>query len=388
MNSKIKDYLNWILVLIFLCHGMLYFLFPDHLYDEGSWIKLIKFFVLGLFFVLNAFSISKKRILNYFLFSFGISLLLLGSHNPSDLMTMEGAKRLLLYISPLSMILFAPVIDKGWMRNVPIFTVVIGILSAFLEFFVFKGIFTRFNFSETAGFVRVVSIFVNPNNAGLIFSLGFIYIYDVLIPKNLIQYLKKAILLFLLVFVIFLTGSKTPLVILSLYLLLKMIIPSKLKELNENSTFNSKGYSLFFGLIIGSALLLSNLDLLDSSFLSSGRTFSFDTAYIRQTQWMDFFNFNYFDSFLSPNYYELSKTYDIMYLQIWSDLGFIGFLVSLIIFSFLYYYRIRKYNLSAKITYFLLIISGFSLSFLIIWPTAYIFWYLVFSDKFYKYERV
>lgn len=116
------------------------------------------------------------------------------------------------------------------------------------------------------------------------------------------------------------------------------------------------------------------------------RSFSLNTGEIRQNQFFDFFSFNILDSFLAPNYFNISQTYDIMYLQLWSDIGFIGIIIFFVLLLFIYLKRIRFYTNSAKVLFFLLLFSGFSLSFLIIWPIGYIFWYLAFSNNFYKNE--
>src|SRR5690606_37043538 len=84
---------------------------------------------------------------------------------------------------------------------------------------VFRGLFSRFDHSNTSGFVRIVSIFINPNNAGLLFSLAFVYVYSYYDSPTFSRFILKAIFLLCIFLVIYLTGSKTPLVLLFLFLL-------------------------------------------------------------------------------------------------------------------------------------------------------------------------
>lgn len=378
----LKKFINRLLIVIFFSHGVLYFIYPQDIYNEGSWIKLIKFVVLFLFLISNISSISKKNILRWLGATAGIFILMLMSHDIAQFMSGEGLKRFFLYVSPLLMIVITPIIDKYNYKKIPLHVIALGVLFAFIEYFYFNGIFTRFDHSENHGYIRIVSIFVNPNNAGLILSIGFIYINDYFQTTNFIHFLKKLLFLSAIIIAIFLTGSKTPLTILILYFILKL--PYYFGKLFKYNKFGNMKYIVLVVLMLPILLIIPNKVNLD--IFSYIRSFSLNTGEIRQNQFFDFFSFNILDSFLAPNYFNISQTYDIMYLQLWSDIGFIGIIIFFVLLLFIYLKRIRFYTNSAKVLFFLLLFSGFSLSFLIIWPIGYIFWYLAFSNNFYKNE--
>lgn len=369
-----KYYLNALLIFLFLGHGILYFLYPEAIFDRESPLKWIKYVLLFLFFIFNIKRVKSKNIGIFVLLFIGFFVLLAVSHQIS-IFTQESIFIAFHYLVPISIMFLIPVLDKIKFNKIIEYLIALSILATFLEYFVFKGIFTKYDHSNSAGYVRIVSIFVNPNNAAIIFSLFFIYINENIKTVNSKKYLKKIVLLVTICFAMYLTGSKTGMVLILLYVLMYSVLKLRTQGIFKRANL----YHLFFLLLLAPLILMftpwENFDL-------STRDLTLETGSVRYTQMLEFFRNATNGSLLTPDFYNIGATYDLVFLQIWGDFSLIGLLFFIAFLIVIYVKKIRFYRSGAKISFLLLLISGFSVSFLTIWPVAYIFWYVLFSNRF------
>lgn len=371
--------INRLVVFLFLAHGALYYLFPEDIYNEESNLKLLKYVLFIFFIIINFRYIKHKDVLTFITILLGCFVFFSIAHNPSIIMMPASVKKFMLYTFPLLIICITPIIDKIKLNKIVLFTTAIAVVGAFYEYYIAPGLFSRFDFTNSGGFIRVVSIFVSPNNSGLLLSLSLIFIYE---NKNIRKFFKWILYAAIIVSIYF-TGSKTPILIIFLYITFKIFHSIFFaKVLNFKYIFLAL-ISLIFGTLYFLDVIKINTDRGDSK----TRTYDSQTAEIRYNQLFDYLG-KTSRNFLAPDYNDASVTYDIAYLQFWSDFGLLGLIVFIaIVLPFIYRYRIRRSRVEVKMVLITLIVCGFSLSIFTIWPTAYIFWYLVFTKRFYKAEK-
>jgi len=225
---------NTFLIFLFFSHGLLYFFRPEDLHNLDSPIKWIKYLIVFVAIVVNIKSIKRNRFYEFVVFSVLTILLLIFSHSFSYLGGDLLLSRLLSYLAPFSVMLISDQIDKLNLKKTAIYVCIIAIVAAFYEYYFNRGMFKIYDYSTRGGFIRAVSIFINPNNASLFLTFAIIYLNEVIVVRNYKEFLLKWSLLFLNLFVIILTSSKTPFFLLAIYFILVFLRSSYLDKKQRN----------------------------------------------------------------------------------------------------------------------------------------------------------
>lgn len=378
----IRRFLSYILVFIFIAHGAIYYLFPQDLYNEQSPLKLLKYVLVVLFIAINISYIRSKEVFLY------IIVLLIGfiffetSHHPSIGFSAGALKKFILYMFPLLLIIITPIIDRLKLTKMIFIIILIAVIGAFIEYHFLAGLFSRFDFTNRGGFIRVVSIFVSPNNSGLLLALALIYFYE----RSSKSKFLRVLMLILIILSIYYTGSKTPLLIVFLYIFFKCIYNIFFIRVLNAKVLIAVGCTIIFSILVSIVVSLDLIGIESKTNESKTRSYDSQTAEIRYKQFFDYFD-KASTNLIAPDYTEVTLTYDIAYIQFWSDFGILGLISFItIILPVAYYYRIRHFKIEVQFVILILLLCGFSLSIFTIWPTAYIFWYLVLSRRFYRDE--
>lgn len=375
-----RKLVSYILVFIFIAHGAIYYLFPQDLYNEQSPLKLLKYVIVIFLIAINIRYLRSKEIFLYIIILLTGFVFFETSHHPSVGFSAGGLKKFMLYMFPLLLIIITPIIDKLKLQKMIFAITLMAVIGAFVEYYFLAGLFSRFDFTNRGGFIRVVSIFVSPNNSGLLLALALIYFYEM--PGG--SKFLRLVMLLLIILSIYYTGSKTPLLIIFLYVFFKFLhYTFFIRSLNVKVLIGL-GSLVVFSILVSLILSLNLIAFEANKNESKARSYDSQTAEIRYRQFFDYFD-KASVNLIAPDYEDVALTYDIAYIQFWSDFGFLG-LVSfiVIILPIIYYYRIRHFKIEVQFVIFILLLCGFSLSIFTIWPTAYIFWYLVFSRRFYR----
>ena len=342
---------------------------------EESWIKLLKYFILASFFILEIGSIKMSRLITYVFMVCVFSLLYVFSCSYS-LTFKDFAVKILPYAAPASIFLLFDGLRKcNWEKLIRVITY-LSIITCFIEYFFFKHLIWYFNFMSTEGFYRAVSIFFNPNNAGVMFFLMFYYYCFVkMIKHGDISFENSLICILLMVCIIF-TSSKTPLVLVPLSMILFICF--------KNFKLSRRWVSVFQRTIITLcvlAVLTIPIFLISDKSLFFIREITIETGTQRFDQIIVFFD-KLSKNFLYPNYnLPRGEIVDNTYIQLWIDFGFLGMLLFLACFlmPLIKKRRICLYGFTAIL---LLLISGLTLNVFYLLPTAYVFWYIIFQESY------
>ena len=388
--SKIRLLISSILILAFFLHGFLYYFFPEDILNSDSPIKLIKYIIVFLFLIAN---INKVNFARVYIFIFWAVLFLCFYLIANPLVNGKInviASKFLPYLFPATLYLIEPIISKFNFKFYAIFILLITLISGYIEFYLLEGVFSEFDLKSDG--LRISSIFINPNNAAFVIGLLHYYILNTFNYNKFSSYIFSTFLSINCLVVIIFTGSKTGLVILILNMLifswkyLKKYIKTKAISINSLR---------FFSLIIGLCFLafthfvFNDLRSPFSQFSLSGkgdlktRDMSIKTGGTRLEQIIDFKN-DLNNSFLFPYAHKYRWTIDNTYIQFWGDFSFIGFIL-LVVYIFWNLYKFFKIKQEYIYPFFIILISGFSINYLYLWPPAYLFWWYMFwqfrSDK-------
>lgn len=369
-----KEFFSRVLFVLFFVHGIIYYFFPLDLYNSESPLKLIKYGILFFFIIINFKDISNTLlflIISLFLFFF-----LFTFHDFSEVSYLSLFNRLIVYLAPLSIILVSRVLDKMRLKFEIYFIILTSVVTTFLEFFILRGIFANYNFSESEGFIRTASIFINPNNAGLVLTFALIYLFLMKFESKYYLEILRFISLGVILFAITLTGSKTPFFLIAVFLIILIAnnIDGKLIF-----SFRYKPAIVLIGML--SILVIFFYLTFDANNEKDFREFSMETGNIRIEQITNFFKHLSIDNFISPDYYRFGVTYDVSFLQIWSDLGLLGVIIFYSFLLFILGNSIAKKKKEKLIVLMIIFASSFSLNVFYLWPPAYIFWYFIFQKK-------
>ena len=369
-----KQKLTNILILIFFLHGGLYLIFPELMY-VGSWIKYVKYYTLFGVIVLNFNSIKISGIILYGIILSVFFVLLTISYSGSTTIS-ELIIRILPYAAPASIFLLSDTLKKyDWDKLIKIVTY-LSIILCFLDFFFFKPLIkdsvSVFSSWRIAGFYRTVSIYFNPNAAGIMFFLNFYYYLTKMAKHNDLS-IKNIMICILLIACMILTGSKTPLILIPLSLVSLIVL--------KNFKVSRRSFALINKFLI-SLLVIMFLALLALPFINTDifttREIKIETLILRFEQLFSFSDL-LSQNFLFPNNNRAINEMlsDNAYLQLWLDFGFIGFILFFACFliPLILKRKICVYEFNAI---FLILVAGFAMTVFYI-LSAYIFWYLIFK---------
>ena len=380
--SKLRYFISSILILVFFLHGILYYFNPDDLLDNNSPLKLIKYITVLSFLIINVDKINFARIFIFIFWATVFLCFLLVSNPFLNENISVVASKYLPYLFPATLYLVAPILNKFNLKFFSITILIITLVAGYIEFYLLEGIFTRFDLKNDG--LRISTIFINPNNAGFVIGLLHYFLLKIFNYKKLSAYIFSAIITINCLIVIIFTGSKTGLIILILNVL--MFTWKYLKKYLETKKISRSSLQFFcfllvLGFLASTSKILFNTN--NSSETNQGvtktRDMNAETGGTRLKQIIDFKQ-DLGESFLFPYAHKKHWTIDNTYLQFWGDFSFIGFLflVFLIAWSF---YRIFKFRREYIYPFFLILICGFSLNYLYLWPPAYVFWWYVFSKS-------
>lgn len=363
--KNMYNYVLTLLLVIFFCHGVLYFWDTSSYYSYQNPIKIIKYILMLLFMILLFF--VKKKIVYQDLIAIALVFFMvtnaLVSHAVFDDYIM-----LINYCVPICTLSLYPIISKKCnVYSILVITYVFSSIIAYIEFWWLNGVFDMFS---DMGY-RVCSVFINPNNYGT-----YIWIVTSMILIKEDNSLVKTITLGNSLFLLILTGSRSSLII--MYLIVVMVLFYNIaKTLSSKYKLSQKNIAMLLVcfLII---LLLAVSDLSINNFFDNGKGIrnitDIDLTVGRYEQYLRFFDRSDFNIFY-PNMY--SDVYvDNLFLHVWSFFGlptaclYIGGSIFII-------YRLWHWDKPCSALMILLLFEGMFENFLYLWPTAYIYWYIV-----------
>ena len=371
MQKKITT----VLIAFFFLHGIVYYFSPTDIINPESPLKWIKYIIVLLLIVVNINRISFGKILILLVVGtcFLIFLFLSNKYLQQDFSLLIG--KFIPYFFPLNVYLFTKIFkDVNWkilIRLIFFATTVAG----YLEFYVLQGIFREFDLGDDGG-VRIVTIFINPNNAGLLIGLMNFFVISSLKLENLKSYFLAATLFVNSAVLIMLTQSKTGMVILVLHTFYIFFIYFKRKQ---SYVSINKNVLIFLTL---SAIIATGLTFLFLAGKSQNhnqepkREFSLETGEQRLDQIIEFSN-DLSENFVFPFFSKKSYTLDNTFVQLWGDASALCFFFLMISIPYTIYILYRR-NSKILFPYLIIIASGFSINFLYLWPSAYLFWIFYF----------
>ena len=375
-NNKLKSsFINYF-VIIFLIHGFLFFIMPNEINDNNSPIRNIKYILLVIILITILFNCKVKKIFFYLMISIALlisNLISVGSY--------FSLRSFLVYIIPL--IIFFVHHELSKYLNIGKIVSVVYVFSSilsYIEFFVYNGIFFKFS---SSGY-WVISIFVNPNNFGIVITLLTIYLIERKLSLN--KFYKVCLLLnsFLL---IFLSGSKTALV--SLLLVMFYYFVTLLKHFIFNNNIKIKLKMLFILTISVILFLLfvtmfyNNIFYVYNDILATTR--SFETINISaMTRYNEYHAFIInCDNLIFPWRAKINYI-DNIYLHIWGTYGLFIFILFIMFNEYVLFYAVYKKRKLQTLLLIILLLSGLTTNILYIWPISYFYWYLsadIFNNK-------
>jgi len=366
--KKLKINILNLLILIFLLHGFLFFFVPEQIYDINSPIRYIKYisFLLVLFVLSNKKSLI-KTLYYLFLFSFLliINLIAVGKNFNAILFVN--------YIFPLTLLFFSDNLSYFLKVNkVVVITYLTLTVIGYIEFFYLIGIFPRF---ADRGY-RIVSIFVNPNNLGIMITILSVYIisgkFSLNVFLNLFVVLNSA-------FLIYLTGSRSSLIVFFGYFTI-LFIYKLIKDILNVKRMN---YIKILGLFLLTLSLVTTYINYGDNFFNSinslSRSLTESDLFEGRLNQMSVFFQNTSQNFIFPSRVQLLNN-DNVYLHIWSFFG-LPILLLFIIFNLFVLINMIKQgkNIGLRLL-IILLVYGFAENFVYFWPVGYIYWFIV-SNK-------
>ncbi|MEQ8363065.1 MAG: hypothetical protein RH948_09365 [Cyclobacteriaceae bacterium] len=339
-----------LLVFLFLVHGTYYFLVPEDVHNNESPIKYVKYFLVLLFmgFSLNE-KITEKLI--FFLLWMPLAFYFNAINNEPDWVNFVG------YLLPAYLLFSNETLRKINWSFVVVWVILIASLLGYVEILFLDNHFYMYNASKSD--YRVVSIFLNPNNFGIVIAIltfSFILFLESSKYVNAIMFINGIML------VVF-SGSKTALgifVMLTIYNSYRLIRNPKLYKIKRNDVFLLP--------IIG-ALLFFLLRLIINFDYSSMRTLEWETLVVRFIDYSEFMGLVE-NNFLFP-WEDAVKNIDNIYLHLWGSFGF-PILVLFVAFNIALFILVRSAFAALLSSVFLII--GFTTNFLYLWPLGYFYW--------------
>ena len=376
LEKRLNKFHYWLLgaiVFLFFVHGALYVINPLDIYNPSSPIKLIKYALLFGLFMLGLRGLNYTKLLmlgilfiTMFFFHYFSREIGYGVSTKSILLGFFG------YAFPMLVIPLHKFIKKAnYFKIVPI-VLALSSLIGYVEYVFLRGLFEKFS---GAGY-RVVSIFVNPNNAGILFAIMTYFVLEKIEFNNALKNLLKGIVILNGIAIIFLTGSKTALAALVLFLGLHF-----LKELinNTNKLLTTASKLLYLGSFVGIALIAFFEDRVIDKFSTfslggDSREMNLNTGRIRLQSAMEFFE-RISDNFFYP--YRSSMMYiDNVYLEMWGDYGILVLILFLSFNIYLFFQCLKASAVFELSLLFVILVLGLSTNFIYLWPIGYIYWFL------------
>jgi hypothetical protein len=339
--------MKFILILAFMVHGILYFVYPVEISDSTSYIKYIKYIIL-LFIIFFSIRNIDSKITFGIVATVWITFILYFIANGLNI-----DRLYVLYVLPIVvMYVLKSELTFNILQKASKYSYVIISLFAYLEYFIFISIFSRFSHGNFG--YRGSSILVNPNNFGITIVLISIFLIENIknrLIKNII-YINTSVL-------IFFSMSKTAMILFLFYIIVK----------------NMKIYIPLLTIIV---ILFISYDI------------TLDERYFQSLAHRGIYNLSFYEiaseNILFP-FLDTHQYTDNIYLQLWGNFGLIGLLIYIFINIglSLVFISLKQYINVLILILFLLI--GYSTNFLYIWPLSYIYWGFIFYQLSAMYKR-
>lgn len=349
-----------------MLYGILYFFNVDDIYNENSYIKYIRFGVVFVYFIVNIDSVMIDRLCIWIFTALMLFILFMIASNSA---TYDWLNYINFILPTLIPICCPSLISRSVKINkLCLITYVVSCVFAYIEYFFFGGLFTRFSRSG----YRVISIFVNPNNFGIILAI----LTCVLLYNFKFSNAYKLIMVVNSLFVIYLTGCRTALISLIIVLLLYVLQNIDLtKEIQGGRIilFMSISYVLI-GLIVYLTHTELHLDVRDLMNFSSNNSYT-----LSNDARMDA-NLYFFSQVKKHPFYPWTdeiKNLDNMYFYIWGRFGFLVFLSYILWQLFTLKTVLLKKNNLHIVLWIVFFLAGITTNFLYLWPLGYFYWYYI-----------
>lgn len=363
---KIRERIILILLICFFTHGFIYLFFPAQIY-ESFWAKYIKYVVFVLYFVVTAGFINWVRFLS--VTGIVISFIFLADLSHTEISFSAIIARLNFFL-PFFLLANRYKISSGIIKKGVVIIACTAIFFSIIEYFFLKDFMIFNNHLDRGGYYRVISVFINPNGAALMFSLFIICILKYFEPLKI----SPVILLILCGLTLIFTGSKSPLMLFVLYYWFKCTLPVLIRLKIKRKLF----FKLFF-IVCFSGLLYFVLTSDELMKALSLRSYDLTTADMRMGSYNEFWsmiNRNFFAPEFNISLGSSDLTSDSAFLGLWGDFGFVGVILYLGIVGYVLF---KERNVSIDKFSFVaaFLLTGFGIKIFYIWPLSYIFFYIL-----------
>lgn len=360
---------NKIVILSFIFHGVLYYIFPGQHYNPEGWLVYIKYILFGLIIIICFRVTALPNFVIVGCIQITLAVFFMIGRDVIDPIA------LLLYLIPITALPLAQVIFLYFSkidtaRIAAAGAIVIGV-TTILEFYFIPGYFPRMAIGGESGAYRPVSIFVNPNNLGVCaaFAVALIGIVRSHIRK---EYFVFALLL--LTTALILSGSKTGLVLVG-YVAITGAVFFVTREAVGRSWIIGPSISVL-GII--SAAIGAGLGggILFIQFLEKTNLRAFDLSSIQE-------RFSQLFRYLSVVGDDIAfpgvdpTMVDNAYISIWAAFG-LPVLVVFILFNVIIFAKCIL-GKRGKLAYLssIILFAGCTINVFYIWPLAYGYWFLI-----------
>lgn len=359
MNLKIKiTSILGFLVLLFLINGVLFFFTPD-IVHSFSIFKYVKYFIFLLFLGITVNDMLVHRVI-FLVFIIPLGYYYFIINSSADLINFVN------YVLPFFVLLSMNTLVKLNWKKIVLYTIWISYLFGLIEVFFLDNHFYMYN--RELNSYRAVSIFLNPNNFGIVLAI-LTYCYVTYLSKN--GYLNNIILFGSFLFIKF-SGSKTALIVYGFYILylgIKYVVKNKAFLY---SFIKNLGLTTLM-VVIGTSVLTITIVILKIQNQISFRQFDLQTLMIRFSAYLDFFVVS--DGNILFPWYSSQSYVDNIYLHIYGSFGLLGLLSFLTLNLYILFMGKKNANDFVLLLSFLLV--GITTNFLYVWPLSYMYWGLV-----------
>lgn len=254
-----------------------------------------------------------------------------------------------------------PIAHINW-KWVIRWTLYLSFFFGFYEVLFLENHFYMFNRGLDA--YRVVSIFINPNNFGVILALfSFVYIrHYAKGTEGLLVYTLSLVL-------VKLSGSKTGMIIFSVFsvYLLYFYFKHKIKAFFR---FMLKGGVLILVLAIPASIYVGFYFYETVSEKLSFRDFEWETLFVRFNTYYEYFASS--GANLAFPWFSEMTYIDNIYLHLMGSFGVL-FLILWLILNY-YIFLIVRNRIDLAVILFSFLLIGLTTNFLYVWPLSYMYW--------------
>ena len=352
MSVTRKKLLTW-LAFLFLTHGIAYFFSPEHVHDPSSPYKYLKYVIVLIYIFLTIqHNFYSKLIFFAALIPLAVYYNLINAD--PDMINFVG------YVLPAYFLFDIKNIRQINWRAIVVWTILITSIVGYYEVIFLDNHFYMYNRSFQD--YRMVSIFLNPNNLGVVITLFTFAYLEFFSTKKIVSWLCY----FNGLLIVVLSGSKTAIgvfMFFSLYILYLAVA----NRHGENALIKRTDLKyLIFGIPVFLVVAVRLISMID---LSQMRDFNWGSLMVRFRDYDDFFLLVR-QNYLFP-YINSTKNIDNMYLHLWGSFG-LSTLVLFTLFNLFLVVKIKSRKMLIILLSFFLI--GLTTNYMYLWPLGYLYW--------------